>query len=132
EILQAAEQLQGCPSELGRQVAQQTAGFHQLLDHVGDLQQVVVGFEVFRGGMVSDFVLGSYGKNGVREGWCQTWEGWCQTLFLVLTRGGMVSDFVLGSYAGRDGVRLCSWFAAHNAVGLAGESPVVGIDCLPT
>jgi len=32
----------------------------------------------------------------------------------------------------RDGVRLCSWFAAHNAVGLAGESPVVGIDCLPT
>ena len=22
--------------------------------------------------------------------------------------------------------------AAHNAVGLAGESPVVGIDCLPT
>jgi rubrerythrin len=25
-----------------------------------------------------------------------------------------------------------AWFAAHNAVGLAGESPVVGIDCLPT
>jgi|GEM_PF-3704188 len=24
------------------------------------------------------------------------------------------------------------WPAAHNAVGLAGESPVVGIDCLPT
>ena len=24
------------------------------------------------------------------------------------------------------------WSAAHNAVGLAGESPVVGIDCLPT
>ena len=23
-------------------------------------------------------------------------------------------------------------FAAHNAVGLAGESPVVGVDCLPT
>src|SRR5271166_2634075 len=48
EILQAAEQLQRCPSELGRQVAQQTAGSHQLLDHVGDLQQVVVGFELFR------------------------------------------------------------------------------------
>ena len=48
EILQAAEQLHGCPSELGRQVSQQTAGFHQLLDHGGDLQQVVVGFEVFR------------------------------------------------------------------------------------
>jgi len=28
------------------------------------------------------------------------------------------------------GVRPIS--AAHNAVGLAGESPVVGIDCLPT
>ena len=28
------------------------------------------------------------------------------------------------------GVKPCS--AAHNAVGLAGESPVVGIDCLPT
>ncbi len=28
------------------------------------------------------------------------------------------------------GVRPSS--AAHNAVGLAGESPVVGIDCLPT
>jgi hypothetical protein len=27
-------------------------------------------------------------------------------------------------------VKLCT--AAHNAVGLAGESPVVGIDCLPT
>ena len=27
-------------------------------------------------------------------------------------------------------VKPCS--AAHNAVGLAGESPVVGIDCLPT
>jgi len=53
EILQAAEQLQGCPSELGRQVAQQTAGFHQLLDHVGDLQQVVVGFELFRDNSVS-------------------------------------------------------------------------------
>ena len=48
EILQAAEQLHGCPSELGRQVAQQAAGFHELQDHVGDLQQVVVGFEVFR------------------------------------------------------------------------------------
>jgi hypothetical protein len=30
----------------------------------------------------------------------------------------------------RCGVRPIS--AAHNAVGLAGESPVVGIDCLPT
>src|SRR5271157_5191483 len=48
EILQAAEQLQGCPSELGRQVAQQAAGFQELQDHVGDLQQIVVGFELFR------------------------------------------------------------------------------------
>jgi hypothetical protein len=31
---------------------------------------------------------------------------------------------------GLRGVKPCS--AAHNAVGLAGESPVVGIDCLPT
>src|SRR5208337_731261 len=40
----------------------------------------------------------------------------------------LVSDLVLIV----SGVRLGSWFAAHNAVGLAGESPVVGIDCLPT
>src|SRR5439155_2792243 len=50
EILQAAEELDGGPSELSRQVAQQAAGFHELHDHVGDLQQVVVGFEVFRAG----------------------------------------------------------------------------------
>src|SRR5512135_1164043 len=48
EILQAAEQLQGCPCELSRQLAQQAAGFHQLPDHGGDLQQIVVGFELFR------------------------------------------------------------------------------------
>jgi len=55
EILQTAEQLQGCPSEFGRQVAQQAAGFHQLQDHMGDLQQVVIGFEVFRVGAESVF-----------------------------------------------------------------------------
>ena len=38
---------------------------------------------------------------------------------------------LLGSSGSRVlGVRPIS--AAHNAVGLAGESPVVGIDCLPT
>jgi len=48
QILQAAEQLHGRPSELGRQIAQQATGFHHLLDDVRDLQQVVVGFEPFR------------------------------------------------------------------------------------
>ena len=38
-------------------------------------------------------------------------------------------DGALGALGGL-GVRPSS--AAHNAVGLAGESPVVGIDCLPT
>ena len=36
----------------------------------------------------------------------------------------------LARHAAGLGVRPSS--AAHNAVGLAGESPVVGIDCLPT
>ena len=63
-------------------------------------------------------------------------------MFLMQSRGGMsssgVKQAVLSSRIHKfepwghlnPGVKLCS--AAHNAVGLAGESPVVGIDCLPT
>jgi hypothetical protein len=46
-----------------------------------------------------------------------------QPLIAALENAGLV-------VAGADGVKVSS--AAHNAAGLAGESPVVGIDCLPT
>ena len=45
-------------------------------------------------------------------------------------RMGMAVLVPAEGYRKAIGVRPSS--AAHNAVGLAGESPVVGIDCLPT
>src|SRR5208282_3749881 len=82
------------------------------------------------GGLVSDFVLGSYVPSWkpktksytwhYREGWRGDGAGgWCQTLFLVLTcRLGNQKQSLTPGTIGRDGggmvrgagVRLCSWF----------------------
>jgi len=48
--------------------------------------------------MVSDFVLGSYVRDGASGMVSDFRQGWCQTS----SASGMVSDFVLGSYV------LCS------------------------
>jgi aspartokinase len=54
-----------------------------------------------------------------------------QVVVVVSAGGDTTDDLIAMARQIRSlGVRPIS--AAHNAVGLAGESPVVGIDCLPT
>ena len=82
------------------------------------------------GRVIADVFVGGKPVNEimVRQGWA--WN------FVKYSRSPHLAELERQARAerrglwGSPGVRPSS--AAHNAVGLAGESPVVGIDCLPT